>query len=183
MGPPGNAGCPPHCLWDLGRLCPRCQIQTQRPNEGNRKCSFHCQTQGTQQASASSSVSPWGTGSEGSSSVWGAGRGQLGDILLIDGWWGHWESASLTFWFHRVWGLCICGQHALDFFHFVQLQHLPHGSKDMVQKSIYHLWRTEGPWLCWLTKLLLFCFAWLFSFFSLFSHFLDEIDSLTKVFP
>ena len=39
------------------------------------------------------------------------------DLFLI-GWWGdHKESASSTFWFQPVWGLCAGGQHAVNFSH------------------------------------------------------------------
>ena len=41
----------------------------------------------------------------------------------------------------------------------------------MAHNIIYSPWgRTKGLWLCWMAKLLLFCFAQLFSFFSVFFH-------------
>lgn len=38
---------------------------------------------------------------------------QLVDTFLMGGWWGNLDSASSTFWFQLVWGLCACGQHIL----------------------------------------------------------------------
>ena len=38
---------------------------------------------------------------------------QLMDFLLVGWREGTWESASSTFWFQPVWGLCACGQHAV----------------------------------------------------------------------
>ena len=53
-------------------------------------------------------------------------------------------------------------------------QYLQNSSKDMAQNIIYSPWRrTKCPWLCLMAKVLLFCFAWLFSFLSAFSHFSD----------
>ena len=41
-----------------------------------------------------------------------------------------------------------------------------------MQDVIYSPWRgMRSPWLCLMAKLLLFCFVWLFSFVSAFSHF------------
>ena len=40
-----------------------------------------------------------------------------------------------------------------------------------MQDIIYSSWRgIRSPWLCLMAKLLLFCFVWLFSFVSAFSH-------------
>ena len=50
-------------------------------------------------------------------------RGQLVDsswtLSGLVGGEGHWESVSSTFWFQLVWGLRVCGQHAVNFFHLV----------------------------------------------------------------
>ena len=43
--------------------------------------------------------------------------GQLVDIPLIGCWQGNWESISSTSCFQQVWGLCACGQHAVNFSH------------------------------------------------------------------
>ena len=51
-------------------------------------------------------------------------------------------------------------------------QHLQNSSKEMAQNIIYSSWgRTKGPWLCLMTKALLFCLAWLFFFL----HFLTSL--------
>ena len=43
--------------------------------------------------------------------------------------------------------------------------------KDKTQDIIYNPWGgTKSPWLCYMAKLLLFCFVWLLSFVSAFSH-------------
>ena len=53
----------------------------------------------------------------------------------------------------------------------------------MAQNIIYSLWRgTKDPWLCLLTKLLLFDTVVLFALFLHFFNFSDWIYSLTKVF-
>ena len=53
-------------------------------------------------------------------------------------------------------------------------QYLQNSSKDLAQKIICSPWRgTEGPWVCLMAKLLLFCLAWLLSFVPAFSHFSD----------
>ena len=53
----------------------------------------------------------------------------------------------------------------------------------MVQNIIYGPWeRTQGPWLCLMTTLLLFGLLWPFSFVLACSHFSDQTSSLTKVF-
>ena len=44
---------------------------------------------------------------------------KLVDILLMGWWGGKWATASSTSWFHLVWGLCACGQHAVKFSHLV----------------------------------------------------------------
>ena len=48
---------------------------------------------------------------------------QLVDILLISWCWGNTAvfqmTASSTFWSQLVWGLSVCGQHAINFFHLV----------------------------------------------------------------
>ena len=47
-------------------------------------------------------------------------------------------------------------------------------SQDMAQSITYSPWGgTKGLWLSLMTKLLLFCPVWLFSFASEFSHFSD----------
>ena len=43
------------------------------------------------------------------------------DILLTGWWWDKWESASSTFWFQPVWGVCACGQHVVNFSHLVEV--------------------------------------------------------------
>ena len=45
-----------------------------------------------------------------------AQRGEW-DILLTGWWWGHWESASSTFWFQQVWDPHACGQQTVNFCH------------------------------------------------------------------
>ena len=51
---------------------------------------------------------------------------------------------------------------------------LSDSSQDMAQNIIYSPWEgTQGPWLCLMTKLLLFGLLWLFSFVFACSHFLD----------
>ena len=115
---------------------------------GNRKSSFDCQAKrGTQQASASRTVPPAAPRpsrgcSEESYSVWGAGRDQLTAIFLVAGWWGHWESASSTFWSQPLWGLCACGQKSVDFFHWSGLWPLRNSCKDMAQE--YSLWSLKN---------------------------------------
>ena len=53
----------------------------------------------------------------------------------------------------------------------------------MAQNIICSPWGgTKGPWLCLMTKLLLFGLTWLFSFASAFSHYSVQTYSLTKVF-
>ena len=47
------------------------------------------------------------------------GGDQLMDILLIGWWSGNRESASSTFWFQQVWGLCPCGQQTVSFSYLV----------------------------------------------------------------
>ena len=91
------------------------------------------------------------------------GHDQLMDILLIGWWWGNWESASSTFWFQLVWGLCACGQHTVSFFLLVGV---PVSAKQLKGRGseyyLYSPWRTKGLWLCFIAKVLLFCLALLF---------------------
>lgn len=109
----------------------QCQTEARRQLEEAEKAALTARQRGnTQQAGAA-----LGGAREESYSVRGAGRGQLLDMLLIGGWGGHWESAALTCWFHRVWGLRAVGSIKLvGFFQTVgasapakQLQ--GHGSK------------------------------------------------------
>ena len=57
--------------------------------------------------------------SEESYSVQGTGLDQLMDSLLIGWWRGSWESETSIIWFQPVWGLRICGQQTVNFFHLV----------------------------------------------------------------
>ena len=110
-----------------------------------------------------------------SQSLGGAGRGQFMDTVLIGGWWGNWESSSLTFWFLRVWGLCACGQHTVDFFHPLgalapakQLQ--GHGSEllPIVFEELKVLCRMAELSLLFSLFLCIFSFLWLRWFFKVF---------------
>ena len=40
-------------------------------------------------------------------------------ILLIDWWWGRWESALSTFRFLLIWALYACGLHTINFLHII----------------------------------------------------------------
>ena len=60
------------------------------------------------------------------------GCDQLVDILLIGWWGGKWESASSTFWFQQVWGLCACEQHTVNFSHLVRVSVSAKQLKDIV---------------------------------------------------
>ena len=80
-----------------------------------------------------------------------------------------WESTSSTFWFQPVWGLQCFFWGQLTPSTWRRFQDLQNSSKDMAQNIIYSPWGgTKGPWLCGMAKVLLFCLAWLFSFFSAF---------------
>ena len=90
---------------------------------------------------------------------------------LIGCWWGNrvmfLESQSSTFWFQLVWGLRACGQHTVNFFHLVGVLVSAQRLKVMAHEIIYSPWGgTQGPWLSFMAKQLLFCLAWLFSFVS-----------------
>ena len=69
---------------------------------------------------------------------------QLADILLIGWLWGNrvvfLELTSSTFWSQPIWGLCACGQHAINFFHLVGVLVSAKLPKDMVQDIIYRPW-------------------------------------------
>ena len=61
-------------------------------------------------------------------------------------------------------------------------KYLQNSSKNVTQ-TIYSAWGgAKGPWLCLLTKLVLFCLVWQLSFASAFSHFFGYICSLSNVF-
>ena len=47
------------------------------------------------------------------------------------------ESLSLNFWFQPIWGLRADGQHAVNFFHLVELLVFAKPLKDMAQDLIY----------------------------------------------
>ena len=66
------------------------------------------------------------------------GHDQLMDILLIGWWWGYWGSATSTFWFQLVCGLCTCGQHMVNFFHLMGVSVPAEQLKDTV---MYIPWR------------------------------------------
>ena len=60
------------------------------------------------------------------------GCDQLMVVLWIGWWWGKWVSASLTFWFQLVWGLCACGQHTVNFSHLVRVSVSAKQLKDII---------------------------------------------------
>ena len=62
-------------------------------------------------------------------------------------------------------------------------QYLQNRTKNMAQGIIYSPWGgTKASWLYLMTRLLLFCLAWVCSFLSACSPFSDQIYSLTKIF-
>ena len=62
-------------------------------------------------------------------------------------------------------------------FNWWGFQYLQNSSKNMAQTIIYSLWGVnKGPWHCLMAKLILFCFAWLFSILFVFSHFYDLLN-------
>ena len=90
---------------------------------------------------------------------------QLVDILLICWWWGNWESMSST-WFQPILGLNACGQHTVNFSTWCRFSICR-----TAQNSIHSPWGgSKDPWLHLMTKLLLLCFALLFSFLSALSQ-------------
>ena len=73
--------------------------------------------------------------------------------------------------------------HVVSSFHLVGLSVSEAQLKGHGSEVISSPWGgTQGPWLCVMAKLLLFCLVWLLSFASAFSHFSDEGYSLAKVF-
>ena len=67
----------------------------------------------------------------------------------------------------------LVGKLQLTSFIWWGFQTLKHSPKDVAQNIIHRPWGgTKGPWLCQVAKLLLFYFAWLFSFFSCIFSFL-----------
>ena len=66
------------------------------------------------------------------------------------------------------------GHRVVNFSTWCGFQYLQHSSQDTAQNMISSPWGgTKGPWLCLMTKLLLFGLLWLFSFVSTFSYFSD----------
>ena len=107
----------------------------------------------------------WGRGSWG---AWGA-WGQLMCSSLIGWWWVNTvmflESQPSALWFHLLQGLCACRQHAVNFFHLVGVLVSAQQLKNVAQNIICSPWGgTEGPWLCFMAKLILFHLVWLFPF-------------------
>ena len=97
------------------------------------------------------------------------GRGQLMCSSLIGWWWANGvmflESQPSTLWFHSLQGLCACRQHAVNFFRLVGVLVSAQQLKNVAQNIICSPWGgTEGPWLCFMAKLILFHLAWLFPF-------------------
>ena len=89
---------------------------------------------------------------------------------------------SVCFHFFEVqsqnWGSCCHGYSlvimSLTFSTWWGFQSLQDSSQDMAQNIVYSPWEgTKGPWLCLITKLLLFSLVGLFSSVSAFSHFSD----------
>ena len=107
----------------------------------------------------------------------------INSMHTLGWWWGNQESASSTIWFQLagVYGLVSSMQ--LTSPTWWGFQYLQNRTKNMAQDIIYSPWGgTKGSWLYLMTRLLLFCLAWVCSFLSACSQFSDQIYSLTKIF-